>query len=316
MSTASVVTFTAGMPDIANHDHEQPQGTLDWVGMAGIHQPFAIRDAGVVSHVHGEAQVYVDLADPQAKGIHMSRLYLMLERAAGEEPLTPAALHALLGDMLASHGDISSRAFIELRYQHFVRRKALISDNSGWNSYPVRIRAQLVDGAPRVELGVDITYSSTCPCSAALSRQLIQRQFEEDFGRGNVDAEAVKAWLGTEQGIVATPHSQRSVAQVLTCLADDVAEFPITELIDLLEGTLKTPVQAAVKREDEQEFARLNGQNLMFCEDSGRRLKQSLLGDERVEDFWVRVNHYESLHGHDAVSVVTAGVEGGYAPIP
>ena len=30
---------------------------------------------------------------------------------------------------------------------------------------------------------------------------------------------------------------------------------------------LKTPVQAAVKREDEQEFARLNGQNLMFCED-------------------------------------------------
>jgi GTP cyclohydrolase I len=45
------------------------------------------------------------------------------------------------------------------------------------------------------------------------------------------------------------------------------------ELIDLVENTLKTPVQAAVKREDEREFARLNGANLMFCEDAGRRLK-------------------------------------------
>ena len=317
MSTASVVKFSAGMPDIASHEHHQPAGTLDWVGMAGIHQPFAIRDAGVVSHVHGEAQVYVDLADAQAKGIHMSRLYLQLERLAGGEPLTPASLHALLSELLESHAGLSTRAFLEIRFQHFVRRRALKSDNSGWNSYPVCIRAQLKDGKPYVELGVDVTYSSTCPCSAALSRQLIQKQFEADFAAsGTVDAEAVKAWLGTEQGIVATPHSQRSVAQVLTTLADGQIEFPITELIDLLEGTLKTPVQAAVKREDEQEFARLNGQNLMFCEDSGRKIKGALLADDRVEDFWVRINHFESLHGHDAVAVVTAGIPDGYAPIP
>ena len=86
--------------------------------------------------------------------------------------------------------------------------------------------------------------------------------------------------------------------------------------LDLLEGKLKTPVQAAVKREDEQEFARLNGQNLMFCEDSGRKIKGALLADDRVEDFWVRINHFESLHGHDAVAVVTAGIPDGYAPIP
>ncbi|HSG89016.1 MAG TPA: GTP cyclohydrolase FolE2 [Pseudomonadales bacterium] len=322
MNSAQIVNFSAGMPDIASHEHQQPQGTLDWVGMSGIHQPFLVRDAGVVAQVHGQAQVYVDLADGQAKGIHMSRLYLLLERAASEDALTPAVLHALLDELLASHDDLSTRAFIEIRFDHFVRRRALKSDNSGWNSYPVRIRAQLKDGRPYVELGVDVTYSSTCPCSAALSRQLIQQQFDADFGDqakgegGRLDAARVRAWLGTEQGIVATPHSQRSVVQVLSTLADGLDEFPITELIDLLEGTLKTPVQAAVKREDEQEFARLNGQNLMFCEDSGRKIKAALLADERVEDFWVRVNHFESLHGHDAVAVVTAGREGGYAPIP
>lgn len=316
MSTASVVAFSAGMPDIASAAHQQPQGTLDWVGMSGIHQPFMILDAGETSRVHGRAQVFVDLADAQAKGIHMSRLFLMLERAAAEEALTPRALQRMLDGMLASHDDLSTRACIDIRFDHFVRRQALKSDNSGWSSYPVRLRAQLRDGRPCIELGVDVTYSSTCPCSAALSRQLIQQQFETDFGAGPVDAERVKAWLGTEQGIVATPHSQRSVVEVLTRLEGDLDEFPITDLIDLLEGTLKTPVQAAVKREDEQEFARLNGQNLMFCEDSARKIKGALATDDRVADFRIRVNHYESLHGHDAVAVATAGVEGGYDPIP
>ena len=38
------------------------------------------------------------------------------------------------------------------------------------------------------------------------------------------------------------------------------------DLIDRIEDALKTPVQTAVKREDEQAFALLNGENLMFCE--------------------------------------------------
>ena len=162
-----------------------------------------------------------------------------------------------------------------------------------------------------------MNYSSTCPCSAALARQLIQEQFESDFGaNGSVKASEIKAWLGTEQGIIATPHSQRSVARLRVQLKDDLAEFPITALVDAVEDCLKTPVQTAVKREDEQEFARLNGANLMFCEDSGRRLKAAFSADPRLVDFWVRVEHRESLHAHDAVSIVTKGVEGGYLPIP
>ena len=93
-------------------------------------------------------------------------------------------------------------------------------------------------------------------------------------------------------------------------------EFPLTDLIDQVEQVLQTPVQAAVKREDEQEFARLNGQNLMFVEDAGRRLKSTLLDDERWCDFWVRIEHHESLHAHDAVGVFTKGNKDGYLPIP
>lgn len=323
MSTAAAVRLEAGMPDVASHAHQQLQGTLDWVGMAGIHQPFRVLDGAGSHRVHGSAQVYVDLADASAKGIHMSRLYLLLERAASELTLTPKLLQAVLAGLLASHDDLSTRAFLELRFEHLVRRRALKSDNEGWASYPACIRARLEDGAPRIELAVDVTYSSTCPCSAALARQLIQEQFRADLERGaltdiegRLDPAAMHAWLGTDQGIVATPHSQRSVAEIVTTLDPDLEAFPITALVDLVEGTLRTPVQAAVKREDEQEFARLNGQNNMFCEDAARKIKAVLLADDAVRDFRVRVNHYESLHGHDAVAVATAGVDGGYAPLP
>jgi GTP cyclohydrolase I len=50
----------------------------------------------------------------------------------------------------------------------------------------------------------------------------------------------------------------------------------------------------------------------MFCEDAGRRLKHALNLIPGYSDFWIRVNHYESLHAHDAVSVSTKGVENGY----
>ena len=156
-------------------------------------------------------------------------------------------------------------------------------------------------------------YSSTCPCSAALARQLIQERFGEDFARGRaLDYDQVVAWLGSEQGICATPHSQRSSAEIRVKLVQGF-ELPIIELIDRVESALRTPVQTAVKRVDEQAFARLNGENLMFCEDAARRVQHALAADERIVDFWVRASHYESLHPHNAVAVATKGVTGGYS---
>ena len=305
------------MPDVASRELQKPQAALDWVGMSDIHQPLLVKDGDQTRQVQARVQVYVDLADPKAKGIHMSRLYLILDEHADTRPLTAAGLKLLLASVLESHRGLSSQAFVQFEFDYYLRRNALVSDNSGWNSYPVTIKGTLVGRDIHLELGIGVFYSSTCPCSAALARQLIQNQFEADFGHsGAVKASEVKAWLGTEQGVVATPHSQRSLARLLVKLKDGLIHFPITDLIDEVEATLKTPVQTAVKREDEQEFARLNGQNLMFIEDAGRKLKALLLQDERLSDFWVRIEHHESLHAHDAVGVFTKGVADGYLPIP
>ena len=305
------------MPDIAGRPHLNPQGTLDWVGMSDIHQPILIRDDNEDVRVQANVQVYVNLDDPHAKGIHMSRLYLLLDQHARNAPLSVASLKALLGAMQRSHLDLSTRAFVQFDFHYDVRQQALLSDNEGWASYPVTIKGTLEDGEMQLELGVEVTYSSTCPCSAALARQLIQRAFEQRFhSDSELTLDGIKEWLGTEQGVVATPHSQRSYAKVTTRLSQHTDELPIRALISRLENALGTPVQTAVKREDEQEFALRNGQNLMFCEDAGRKLQAALSADERYDDFWVRIEHHESLHAHNAVSIVTKGVQGGYLPIP
>jgi GTP cyclohydrolase I len=305
------------MPDIARRLHQKPQGTLDWVGMSDIHQPVLLRDGTEEQRVQANVQVYVDLNDPHAKGIHMSRLYLLLDEHARTRPLSVAGLKLLLGAMHSSHHDLSTRAFVQFEFAYELRQSALLSDHAGWSSYPVSLTGTLVDGVMDIELAVQVTYSSTCPCSAALARQLIQKAFAERFAAGDgLSFEEVSAWLGTEQGIVATPHSQRSFAKVKLKLAEDVRDLPLRSLIEQLEGALGTPVQSAVKREDEQEFARLNGQNLMFCEDAGRRLQAALNADPRLRDFWVRIEHHESLHAHNAVAIVTKGVDGGYLPLP
>jgi GTP cyclohydrolase I len=257
-------------------------------------------------------QAYVNLVDPASKGIHMSRLYLMLDKMS-DQPLTPDSLSALLAEFVQSHHGLSTEAFVEYRFDYYVRRGSLLSGNSGWKNYPVRLRGHLKDAQVTLEIAVQVPYSSTCPCSAALARQLIQEQFSQDFvGRDHLTQEEVYAWLGTSQGICATPHSQRSTAKIKVKLAEVGASFALSSLINSVEFALKTPVQAAVKREDEQEFARLNGENLMFCEDAARRLQSALDEQAVYQDFWLRVDHMESLHPHDAVSIVTKGIHGGY----
>jgi GTP cyclohydrolase IB len=62
-----------------------------------------------------------------------------------------------------------------------------------------------------------------------------------------------------------------------------------------------------VKREDEQAFAELNGSNAIFVEDAVRLICKSLEGEPRIGDFRVVASHQESLHSHDAVSILTVG---------
>ena len=287
------------LPDIATQAPAHVLA-LDWVGMQGIALPIKLAE----QHIHARADIGVSLDYGNARGIHMSRLYLALH-ALEQRELNPTTLRELLGEFLDSHQGLSQQASITLRGEALLNRPALVSPLSGWKAYPFEVRARQDSWGFHVELQVEVTYSSTCPCSAALARQLIQQRFVEDFANQPLDHAQLLAWLGSTQGIVATPHSQRSTATLQVRLHGDSAKLPLVALIDAAEQALGTAVQTAVKRADEQAFALANGQNLMFCEDAARRLHSALREQPAFSAFHLRVVHAESLHAHDAVAAST-----------
>ena len=306
MSAPLSVAPRTVLPDVAGHAVPLARA-LDWVGMEGIALPVRISDgAGGQLQVVANIDLSVNLANPDARGIHMSRLYLQLQEGLAREAITPAGLRHLLRECIASQAGLATQARLKIRYEALLQRRALESQYTGWKRYPVEIEATLDDGHLQLALGFSLEYSSTCPASAALSRQANAERFSEDFAVGNpLSANAVHAWLASERGMAATPHAQRSRAQLRVQLRPQFDELPLLALIDALEAALATPVQTAVKRVDEQAFARLNAENLMFCEDAARRVASVLSQDARVEHYQATVSHFESLHPHDAVARVS-----------
>ncbi|BDX06092.1 hypothetical protein MACH26_16130 [Planctobacterium marinum] len=117
-----------------------------------------------------------------------------------------------------------------------------------------------------------------------------------------VSKEQVQNWLNSREVALATPHNQRSNAYLKSQLHLG-SWLSIEDLIWQVESTISTPVQTAVKREDEQEFARLNGSNLLFYEDAARRVKAWLEKSECIDSYWYKIEHQESLHAHNAVVI-------------
>jgi GTP cyclohydrolase I len=296
----------ASLPDVAG-DAVALARPLDWVGMDHIALPVRIPDgAGGHLQVAADIDLAVNLGRADARGIHMSRLYLQLQDGLAREAITPAGLRHLLQDGIASQQGLATQARLRIRYDALLQRPALESGFTGWKRYPVEIEAMLADGHLRIALGFELEYSSTCPASAALSRQANAERFAEDFATARpLSVGVVRDWLASDRGMAATPHAQRSRAQVRVELKPQFDELPLLALVDALEAALATPVQTAVKREDEQAFARLNAENLMFCEDAARRVAAVLAGDPRVERYDATVSHFESLHPHDAVARVS-----------
>lgn len=296
----------SNLPDVASHQASSINHSIDWVGMAGIALPASLTNRSLQLAL----DLSVNLPNPSAKGIHMSRLYQLAQLHLGDKEITRIAIMDLLRAVVGSHSDLGSTAAqLTLRTNLLLKRPALISDLEGWKFYPLRLDAEWHNNRNQTELRVQVgvDYSSTCPCSAALSRQLLQAAFLAEWRHEHPTLNEIGDWLA-QHGSVATPHSQRSQALVSVLLSEALNasrhdnHLPIIELIDAIETALGTPVQTAVKRVDEQAFAKLNGENLMYVEDAVRRLQAAL--HAQFSGVNIQVIHRESLHQHDAVASI------------
>ncbi len=276
--------YKASMPDLQNGPSSLIKGEkteIQHVGISNFRLPllYSKRDGGEIS-LETSVTGSVSLA-AQKKGINMSRIMRSFYGHACE-PFNFEKISEVLDSYLKDLESFDAR--IQLRFRYPMLKESLRSGLRGFQYYDVAFEMLNTGGKAQRVIHLDYVYSSTCPCSLELSEH----------------ARDVR-------GQIATPHSQRSVARVSVALEDDAPCLWIEDLVDLCISAISTETQVMVKREDEQAFAELNGANPIFVEDAVRLLCEAMEGDGRIGDFRVAASHQESLHSHDAVSVLTKG---------
>ncbi|XAE58479.1 GTP cyclohydrolase FolE2 [Termitidicoccus mucosus] len=279
--------YRASLPDLmgAGGPIEGAAVGIQQVGVSNFRLPlrFAARRGGPVTL---EASVSGSVSlDAHLKGINMSRVVRSFYEHQ-DQVCTPELLERILKKYLRAVG--SREARLRVAFSFPLRQESLRSGLEGWQYYRVVFEASLSAGTKaRRFVEFDFVYSSACPCSAELAEHARDRR-----------------------GVYAVGHSQRSKARLRVELAPG-RRLAVEDLHAHCRAALRTETQVMVKREDEQAFAELNGAHLKFVEDAARLVYARLDADARIRDFRVVCAHFESLHSHDAVSVICKGAPGG-----
>ena len=275
--------YKDSLPDLQNGPSSLIVGAkqvIQHVGISNFRLPirYKTRDNGPLT-LETSVTGTVSL-EAEKKGINMSRIMRSFY-AHAERDFSFQVIEHALEDYKRDLGSFDAR--IQMRLSFPVKVDSLRSGLSGWQYYDIALELVDTAGVRKKIVHLDFVYSSTCPCSLELSEHARRTR-----------------------GQLATPHSQRSVARIsVEVVGHDVLWFE--DLIEIARTGVPTETQVMVKREDEQAFAELNAANPIFVEDAARSFCAALQADDRIRDFRIVASHQESLHSHDAVSVLTEG---------
>ncbi|EET47263.1 hypothetical protein TR2A62_0018 [Thalassobium sp. R2A62] len=276
--------YKASMPDLQNGPSSLIRGAkqqIQHVGISNFRLPIQVRTRGGAPLTLETSVTGTVSLEAEKKGINMSRIMRTFYRRA-EETFSFDVIERALEDYKADLESFDAR--IQMRFSFPMKVDSLRSGLSGYQYYDLALEVIDVGGVRQKIVHLDYVYSSTCPCSLELSEHA--RQF---------------------RGQLATPHSQRSVARLSVQVDETAGILWFEDLIDLCRRAVPTETQVMVKREDEQAFAELNAANPIFVEDAARSFCELLQADPRIGDFRIVASHQESLHSHDAVSILTEG---------
>lgn len=275
--------YKATLPDLQNGPSSLIRGAneaIQHVGISNFRLPirYHTRDNGdltLETSVTGSVSLEAD-----KKGINMSRIMRSFYRHS-EKTFSFEVMEAALDDYKSDLESFDAR--IQMQFSFPMKVASLRSGLEGYQYYDIALELMERNGTRVRMLHLDYVYSSTCPCSLELSEHARR-----------------------ERGQLATPHSQRSVARLSLVLEGEECLW-FEDLVELCRDAVPTETQVMVKREDEQAFAELNAANPIFVEDAARLFCAALQSDSRIADFRVVASHQESLHSHDAISVLTSG---------
>ena len=236
------------------------------VGIKDAHLPFLIKtkDGGFQQVL---ARICFTVALPmEYKGTHMSR-FLEILMPWSTKPLAEPEMEAMLEEALARLD--AQSAEVELAFKYFIDKYAPVSKRHSVLDLDCRFKGVKRRGeAMTFQLGVDVSFTSLCPCSKEISA----------YGA----------------------HNQRSICRVEVRFQQGAECIFIEDLAKLVEAQGSSPIYPLLKREDEKYVTEAAYENPKFVEDILRDTVLALRSLPGLAWFSLACENYESIHNHNA----------------
>lgn len=270
------------LPDIQHTTHPEFPFYINQVGVDSVKVPFKLDSLYGSNHnLIASVMMTTDLRD-DIKGISMSMLLRTLITYL-DKPLKHQVIKQILKEFKTAVETESEHSEIKFDFEMPINKKAPKSNMVFPQYYKCSFSGKLDHDEFRFFERVRVQYASYCPCSASLCNHL---------GSG-------------------FPHAQRSFAELLVEVKPENVIW-LETLIELIENAVKTAPSPILRRVDEQEYARIAGENPQFVEDSIRRISTSLNQQENIHDWILKCTHEESIHTSNAIAISWKGIEKGF----
>lgn len=238
---------------------------INKVGVKDIYHPVRVKDrSGGEQHTVASFNMYVNLPH-DFKGTHMSRFLEILNRH--EREITIATFKDMLTEMTERLD--AEKGHIEMSFPYFVSKKAPVSGVESLMDYQATLIGERRHGQNQMKIKVVVPVTSLCPCSKGIS----------DYGA----------------------HNQRSH---ITIEARVQGFVWIEEIIDIAEQEASCDLYGILKRPDEKYVTERAYENPKFVEDIVRDVAVRLNADERIREYVVESENFESIHNHSAYALV------------
>jgi len=277
------------LPDV--QESYKPKYTiyLPKVGVENIKLPFKLALRNMKNRqLIANTSISTDLASVK-KGISMSRLLLSIQNLL-DIGLNWKIIKQCLDNISDSIGYRNSH--IKFEFELPIDKQSPLSNYIFPLFYKCYFEGFKHESEYVFNQSVTVQYTSYCPCSAALSDDLLKNGCSHGF-----------------------PHAQRSFAKIITNMdLKNKKQIWLEDIIDIVNDNIHTQPYPIIKRIDEQELARIASNNPLFVEDAVRIISYHLnkLIGYGINDWIVKCKHEESIHTHEAIAVNFSKIANGF----
>lgn len=248
------------MPDVQAFSDER-NVAIDRVGVKDVIYPMKLATRqGGTQHTVASINMYVALPK-EKKGTHMSR-FLEVLNEHGCQAFSPADIPVITRKIKERLN--AKEAHFEASFTYFIEKPAPVTGQRGLMNYEVTFEC-MANSHEDFVIKVAAPATSLCPCSKEIS----------EYGA----------------------HNQR--CRIEAAVRTDGVMW-IEDLVEHLEASASHPVYAVLKRPDEKFVTERAFENPKFVEDIVRDLAVLLNKDDRVVQYAISSENFESIHSHNA----------------